>query len=319
MPKIAIIGAGVSGAYFYRMLKERRPDIRVDIFTQTVNNQCHMRSCGWVVSYPVYQSLGKNLNIDLERFIFSKFRQIEIDGKVIGADNAVINKPALIEKFLEGAALRFDTCDTDKYDRIIDATGKRVYFPPVPADKYVTIHQVRIADDARSFPAIAVRWDRNNKDMMYMIPVGDGTGHIGFGSLVAPEKSREELQKYIAGKKIVCGCSSNLWFGGPVFPLVRDKFIAVGESAGLVDPLSGMGITPAMDSAAALVKYWDSPAEYERYVKIKYSFMSRLIKARDGEPWPLRLYDLMFALKNEYTLLGFRPGMDTAMRKLSPK
>jgi flavin-dependent dehydrogenase len=317
LQKIAIIGAGVSGACLYRMLQVHRPEIKADIYAIPMATRCRTRSCGWGVSYPVFKKMGENLKIDLEQFIYYRFRQIDFDGKVIPADNAVIDKPGLIQKLLEGSNPIFDPPDISKYDRVIDATGKRIYLPPRPDDKYVTIHQVRVFDASRSCPGIRVRWDKDNKDMLYIIPVGDGTVHIGYGSVIAPEKSLVELNKYTTGKKEICRCTSDLWFGGPTLPLVQGKFIAVGESAGLVEPCSGMGITPAMDSAAALVTRWDNPAAYEHYIKNKYSFMSRLKRARDGEPWVSRLFDVALSVKNEYTLLGFRPGIGTALRKFS--
>jgi flavin-dependent dehydrogenase len=319
LQKTAIIGAGVSGSYLYRVLREQRPDILADIYTVPVNTKCQARPCGWIVSYPEFKRLGKNLEIDFEQFISGRFKQGEIDGKVIPADNVVINKPVLIQKLLEGSDPIFKPPDMSKYDRIIDATGKRVYLPPRPADKYVTIHQMRLLDESCTYPSINIRWDKDHKDMLYIIPVGDGTVHIGYGSLIAPEKWLEELHKYIKDKKVICSCTSALWFGGPTFPLVQGKFIALGESAGLVETCSGMGITPAMDSAAALVACWDKPAGYERYIKKKYSFMSRLKRARDGEPWASRFFDVALSVKNEYSLLGFRPGIATVLRKLSPK
>jgi hypothetical protein len=77
-----------------------------------------------------------------------------------------------------------------------------------------------------------------------------------------------------------------------------------------------MGITPAMDSARALVKFWDRPTKYKRYIERKYSFMSRLKRARNGEPSALMLLDIILSLRGEYSLLGFRPGVRTAFNKL---
>ena len=317
MNRTAIIGNGIGGAYLYRMLRERRPDIEVDIYTTPVSSKCKTRACGWIVNYSRLKELGASLNFDFEPFITGRFGQIEIDGVRMPADNVVIDKPAVLKKLPGDASPIYNTPDISAYERIIDATGRRIYLPPRPDNEYVKIHQVRLIDNSRSYPSIGVHWDKSDKDMLYMIPVGDGTLHIGYSSIASPENSRNELKKYIKDKEVLCSCVSTLWFGGPTFPVVNGKFIAIGESAGLVDPLSGMGITPAMDSARALVEFWDNPAGYQRYIERKYSFMSRLKKARDGEPSPLMLLDILLSLRSEYALLGFRPGIRMAYNKLS--
>ncbi len=317
MTRTAIIGCGVSGSYLYRMLSRYRPDIQVDIYAIPVNTQCKIRPCGWIVSYPEFKKLGDGPGMDFEQFVMGRFSEIEIDGKRIPAENAVINKPLMIEKLLGDTSLIYDTPDVSKYDRIIDATGKRTYFLPRPNDEYVTIYQMRALDNSQSYPRLNVHWDRYCKDMLYLIPLGDGTLHIGHGSLITSEMSKNEIARYISGKKIVCSCVSTLWFGGPNFPLVRDKFIAIGESAGTVDPLSGMGITPAMDTARTLVEHWDNPLEYQRRIKHKYAFMARLKRARDGEISLMRLFNIAISVSKEYSLVGFRPGIYTTFKKLT--
>lgn len=47
-----------------------------------------------------------------------------------------------------------------------------------------------------------------------------------------------------------------------------------------MEPLTGIGITPAMDSARLMVENWDDSVSYERELLSRYSYMVR--QARIG-------------------------------------
>ena len=46
----------------------------------------------------------------------------------------------------------------------------------------------------------------------------------------------------------------------------------------MVEPLTGFGITPAMDSARLMIESWDDPVSYEREILSRYSYMVRLVR-----------------------------------------
>ncbi|GAJ22115.1 unnamed protein product, partial [marine sediment metagenome] len=88
-----------------------------------------------------------------------------------------------------------------------------------------------------------------------------------------------------------------------------NKIIGIGESIGLVDPLSGVGIIPAMFSARALVDYWYDLKGYEEYIKHTYGYLSRgAVALRSNNP-VVKAFNLILACKESSKLTGFNVGI----------
>ncbi|GAI90554.1 unnamed protein product, partial [marine sediment metagenome] len=129
----------------------------------------------------------------------------------------------------------------------------------------------------------------------------------GYGSI--KDNNSKEFKQLLAGRKVKCSCSSELWMGGPIFPVFNNKIIGIGESIGLVDPLSGVGIIPAMDSAKALVDYWYDLKGYEEYIKHTYSYFSRgAVALRSNNP-VVKAFNLILACRESSELVGFTVGI----------
>jgi flavin-dependent dehydrogenase len=77
------------------------------------------------------------------------------------------------------------------------------------------------------------------------------------------------------GGRTICGCQGYIRATGPILPLVEGGVWAVGEAGGIVDPLTALGIVPAMVSARLLVDNWDDAAGYEAAVFKKYGWFKQ--------------------------------------------
>ncbi len=87
------------------------------------------------------------------------------------------------------------------------------------------------------------------------------------------------------------------------------KFCGIGESIGLVDPLTGAGIIPAMFSARALIDYWYDLKGYEEYIKHSYGYLSRgAVALRSNNPI-VKAFNLTLSCKESSKLVGLNVGI----------
>ncbi|QNT76026.1 NAD(P)/FAD-dependent oxidoreductase [Dehalogenimonas etheniformans] len=274
--RIAIMGCGSGGSYLYRLLRYRNLDLNITLFDQPTANSCGIKCCAWGVSHPLFAQLCAEAGIDSEAFIISQYDHVVINGQRLKADLAIIDKPALVKNFLGGAE-QFDPAavDISSYDRVIDATGsERVFLPATDATPVVSAVQVRLKARAPRAPTAVFN---PGGGYSWLFPIGEDEVHLGSLSPQGFDVAREELKKMMSGSKseAVCSCRGKIRCHGPVTPFVQDKVWGIGESIGLVDPVTGAGIVPAMTSAKQLVDHWDSPSEYQGVVMQRFSYMMK--------------------------------------------
>ena len=301
--KTAIVGAGIGGSYLYRLLKQRRQNVTVDIFSIKSKTACLIRPCGWLINYPEMIKLIKEVGMNLDQYVLKRFSTVLVFGKHIPASIATIDKPRLIKDFLSGAEVEYSVPDVSQYDRVIDATGRRAFLPKRDERLLVKVNQARCEGNGREFPEYIVD---NFHGLGYFIPLGNTT-HIGYGSI--KNSGTEEISALLAGRTIICSCTSDLWMGGPIFPVIYGKFCGIGESIGLVDPLTGAGIIPAMFSARALIDYWYDLKGYEEYIKHTYGNLSRgAVALRSNNP-VVKAFNLALSCRESSKLVGLNVGI----------
>src|SRR4030042_5928344 len=103
--RIAIVGAGTTGAYCYRLLTTQ--GLQVDIFDRTRKTACGINPCAWGTSRGFTEQL-RAAGLDPEKYILQKFDSVIMDEVRIRGELMNINKPALIRDLLGGAKLRGD-------------------------------------------------------------------------------------------------------------------------------------------------------------------------------------------------------------------
>lgn len=302
--KTAIVGNGVGGGYLYRLLKQRFPEDEIEVFGKKNGTSCLIRPCGWLINYPLFLKLGEEANIDFDRYVMKRFNRMILQSKEIPSDVASIDKPLLIQGLFKGVRVKYSKPDISQYDRVIDATGKRVFLPKRDERLLVKVYQARCEGNVKEFPEAIVD---NFHGLGYLIPLGNNSTHIGYGSI--KDNNSKEILALLAGRTILCSCTSELWMGGPIFPVTFGKFCGIGESIGLVDPLSGVGIIPAMFSARALVDYWYDLKGYEEYIKHTYGYLSRgAIVLRSNNP-VVKAFNLILSCRESSKLAGFNVGI----------
>lgn len=282
--KVAIMGCGPGGSYLYSLLRRKKPGIEVVLFNMPQHTACGIKGCAWGVSWLQFAQLCREVGGIPERYMLGKYNQVLVNQLKVGAEVAMINKPLLIEDLLGGQApLNPSGVDLNAFDRIVDATGaQRAYLSPCPNPQVAITMQTRIVVETLPHPMIFV-----NRDTGYswLMPLNEGEAHLGALSHLGLEAAWQDMQKIkhsLNDSRTLCACLGQIRCHGPVRPFTEGKIWGLGETIGLVDPIAGAGIVPAMTSAKLMVENWESAANYERRIWRRYSYMAREARAVSG-------------------------------------
>ncbi len=298
--KIAIAGAGLTGAYLYRLLRNQRDD--VDVFARDPGTKCGINPCAWGTSRG-FAELVKASALEPARYIKRRFDYVAIDERKIKGELMTFDKPRLVKDLLDGAEIKDSSLNPAAYDRIIDATGvSRAFLPRIQDDIILPCIQWRI--QAGTLPENRIKLGRIG--YAWCFPLSNDQYHMGCGSLISdPHKIIAELGWMQSSdqktRKVICACKGQIRLTAPQYaqPFVTGNRVwGVGESIGCVAPLAGDGVIPGMKSVQILLKWWDNPDGYTKAILKEFSWMKserRVIdKLRANEPldvsdaWVLR-------------------------------
>ncbi len=313
--KIAIMGAGLTGAYLYRLLDRNR--YKVDIFDLMPRTRCGIKPCAWGTSTG-FEEQVKNAGLSPEKYLRVRSDRVVMDGIKIPADLTTFDKPKLIEDLLQGARIEQRRPDVTAYERIIDATGvSRAFLPPVVDDIILDCIQYRIRTDA----VLENRIELGGIGFAWAFPLSGNEYHIGCGSLLSDPLERLKQLGWIGGEgprsSTLCGCQGRIRLTGPHYslPFVTTDGPAavwgVGEAIGCVAPLAGDGIVPGMKSVDLLIEQWDDPDRYSHAIQREFAWMKSERKVIDKlrRKRPLGLNDARILRRNSR-----RMGMEVRLR-----
>ncbi len=292
--KIAIAGAGMTGAYLYRLLDKERHTVQV--FDGAPKTRCGLTPCAWGTSRG-FADLVAAAGLDPHAYVLKKTDHVIIDGLRIPADLMTIDKPRLVGDLLEGAAIAHEELDAACYDRIIDATGAaRSFLPPVQDDVILECAQWRIETETR----LENRIQLGEIGYAWSFPLFPKEYHVGCGSLAGEPRTIMEEIGWIDRERqnIRCACAGAIRLAAPrhARPFVAvhgtTEIWGIGEAIGCVAPLAGDGIVPGMRSVQILMQWWDDSSGYTEAILREFAWMEderRVIdKLRSGKRLTLR-------------------------------
>lgn len=268
--RIAIAGAGISGAFMYRLLKACSYD--VTIFDKEKRTNCGISPCAWGTTKGFEDLVGR-AGLNPLDYILRSIDHIWFDEIKVKAYMLTIDKPKLIKDLL-GDALINDAklLKTTDYDMVIDATGvARAFLPKIPKDLISPCHQYRMVSDVPDEMRIKV----SKIGYAWIFPLSDKEFHVGAGSLVLdPLKILRSLR---FTDKLKCTCASHVRLTAPMGsrPFVHSNVWGIGEAIGCVAPILGEGIIPGMKSALLLLENIDSLADYEQAILKEFAWMEK--------------------------------------------
>lgn len=279
--KIAIAGAGTTGAYCYRLLKNLGLDVHP--YDKKKKTACGINPCAWGTSEG-FVDLVSFAGLSPEKYILQRFHSVIMDEVPVKGELMTFDKPSLIRDLLGGVEVREGRIPTRRYDRIIDATGvSRSYLPPVKDDVLLPATQCRIQTDER----LENRIKLGGVGYAWCFPLGSMGYHIGCGSLLGDPAVYLDGLGWLPKRsstppaKVRCACRGKLRLTGPhdSQPFFVDgpsnSIWGVGEAIGCVAPLAGDGIVPGMRSVHLLLQHWENPEAYTAAVLKEFDWMKR--------------------------------------------
>ena len=277
MPKILIAGAGIAGSYLWRLLiKKGLSPKDIEVVDPGSRTRCGIPPCGFATTKQFF-SLCREVGLEPEKYIlaspeigYANSRKFTVKGHIFSID-----KPAFIKGLLGGEAVKSSPGDM-AVERIIDATGTaRAYIGKYEHDILYPCVQRKV-----EFPEQPVLAEyAHNVGYAWVIPLEGRNAHVGIGSSTYDSEAMKKVIDGLAqGTRTICACQGFIRGTGPILPQVRGNVWAVGEAGGMVDPISGAGIVPAMISAKLLVEHWDDPEGYEAAIMKKYGWFRKAAK-----------------------------------------
>ncbi|HME42525.1 MAG TPA: NAD(P)-binding protein [Syntrophorhabdales bacterium] len=275
--KIAIVGAGMTGAYLYKLLVAK--GYSVDIFDRNPGTRCGLTPCAWGTSRG-FAELVKASGLDPSRYVLKRPDHVIIDELKIGADVMTIDKQMLIRDLLQDVDVNHSRPDARHYDRVIDATGvSRAFLPLIKDDFILPCVQFRVRSDG----PLENRIRLGRIGYAWCFPLSGDEYHIGCGSPISDPRTILKALGWMGNdasrRKIVCACAGTIRLAGPQcsLPFVADgadhEIWGVGEAIGCVAPLAGDGIIPGMRSAQILMEHWDDASGYTRAILREFRWM----------------------------------------------
>lgn len=275
--RIAIAGAGMSGAYlFRRLINGGFKDI--DLFDVKNNNPCGCRPCAWGFA-PIAETYNLLAKVtDPDRFELQRSEMISFDGIDIRSNMLTMNKPALIKEMIGNTEIKQGPIDLTEYDRVIDATGvSRAYLSPIKDDYIAECTQYRV----RTEEPLGFWFRTTSVGYEWCFPLGGDEFHIGIGSLKSDVRSYRPLKNKDGrdlSVQVRCKCQSSVRLTSPFYsqPFVKDqKIVGIGESIGAVAPLASDGNLYAMQCGEMLLENWDDLDRYSERVLKRYDWMRK--------------------------------------------
>ena len=278
--KLAISGAGMTGAYLYRVLKKE--GYEAELFDLKRISRCGLKPCAWGTSAGFIE-LVKQAGLDAEKYILQRLDYVLMDDVRIKAELMVFDKPQLVKDLLKDAEIHFTPLPLHRYDRVIDATGvSRVLLPPIKDDIVMGCRQYLI----ETREPLENRIKLGGIGYAWCFPLSRDLYHVGCGSLLAdPQRILKDLGWLESTspqyeKKILCSCSGDIRLTGPFQsqPFVSEGtgegIWGIGEAIGCVAPLAGDGVVPGMQSVQLLLKKWGKPQEYTNAILGEFRWMN---------------------------------------------
>jgi flavin-dependent dehydrogenase len=316
--RIAVVGAGVAGAYLMNRIP---PEHEVEAFEMRTEKNWYT-VCAWGTSRPFIKDLVAEAGFDFDDYVLHTGKQMVVD---LGDEELKIPLKGLVtydkhrlthdmirgKKIHWGAHMKEAGEQLEKFDVVVDATGlHRSLLPRVEGDILIPSLEYQVKskdlpyDDfvIKPYPGISGYW--------WYFPLGDGMAHVGAGDLRGAY--RGELDEFV--RKYNCEVLRRM--GRPVRvtppklmePFFEGKVVGVGECVGTVYPMLGEGIIPSMQCANLFVEHLGDSEGYREAVLRHFAIYAKVfefIKAKiDGnfsllKMWPTLLSIYWYMRSNE--------------------
>jgi len=295
-----VIGAGPAGAAFayFAGLK----GYKVNVYEMLPAPG--LKPCGWAVP----RKVNEILKIPSE-FILTEIRGVRVylDGRLVGERREggvwgyIVNKPLLIRYLLEQAerveyrvracvgrqGLVIGSMLKAESSSVVVAAGN--LWSGAPRDRIYAV-QVLLEFDKKleDSDVVEIWFDSRMVGYYWFFPEGEKRARVGVGGYEEPQSLLERLERFLSehpkaklGTRIEPVRGSHIVVSGPQQHLMDGIPPVIGEAAGLVYPISGEGIRPALESGKKLLEALESGKPLSKLMEKTVSVMKRQKKLLD--------------------------------------
>ena len=325
--KLAVVGAGVAGAYLMNRLP---PGVEAEAFEMRTEKNWYT-VCAWGTSEPFIADMVKQAGFNFEDYVLHRGKSMLVD---LGDEQLNLNlkglvtydKHRLTEDMLKGkkvhwgAQIRGANDGFEGFDGVVDSTGMhRSLLPKIKDDLLIPSLEYQVKSKDLPYDDFVIKPYPRMSGYWWFFPLGDGMAHVGAGDLLG--RYRGELDEFVS--KYHCEVLRRI--GRPVRvtppkfaePFYDGKVVGVGESIGTVYPMLGEGIIPSMQCVNLFVDHMGDREGYRKavldhfaiYAKV-YEFIKAKVENRFSlmRMWPTLLSIYLYMRRNER-----RYGLETRM------
>ncbi|HUK79093.1 MAG TPA: NAD(P)/FAD-dependent oxidoreductase, partial [Nitrososphaerales archaeon] len=206
--KLAVVGAGVAGAY---MMNRLPAGVEAEAFEMRTEKNWYT-VCAWGTSQPFIRDMVKQAGFSFDDYVLHKGKKMRVD---LGDDELNINltglvtydKHRLTEDMLKGKKVHWGAQVKEAngslagFDTVVDATGlHRSLLPKIKDDLLVPSLEYQVKSKDLPYDDFVIRPYPGLSGYWWFFPLGDGMAHVGAGDLQG--RYRYELDDFV--KKYHC-------------------------------------------------------------------------------------------------------------------
>jgi len=298
--KIAVVGAGVAGAYLMNRIP---PEYQAEAFEMRTEKNWYT-VCAWGTSQPFIRDLVKMAGFEFDDYVLHKGNKMIVD---LGDEKLEIPLSGLVtydkhrlthdmikdKKVHWGEQVKEPNGPLKDFDMVVDATGlHRSLLPKIQDDLVIPSLEYQVKSKELPYDDFVIRPYPSLSGYYWYFPLGDGVAHVGAGDLKG--RYRGELDDFV--RKYHCEVVRRI--GRPVRvtppkfcePFFDGKVVGIGESIGTVYPMLGEGIIPSMQCVNLFVEHLGDPEGYRRAVLEHFAIYGKVydfIKAKIDDRFSL--------------------------------
>ena len=325
--KIAVVGAGVAGAYLLNRIPSEH---QAEAFEMRTEENWYT-VCAWGTSQPYIRDLVKKAGFNFDDYVLHKGKkmivqlgdeelEIPLKGLVTYDKHQLTHDMIKGKKVHWGAQIKEQNGHFEGFDTVVDATGlHRSLLPKIKDDLVIPSLEYQVKSKELPYDDFVIRPYEGITGYWWYFPLGDGMAHVGAGDLRG--RYRGELDEFV--KKYHCEVVRRI--GRPVRvtppklaePFFDGKVWGVGESIGTVYPMLGEGIIPSMQCVNLFVDHFGDKEGYRKAVLEHYAIYAKVyqfIKAKVEDKFSLmRMWPTLFSIYWYMRRNETRYGLETRM------
>jgi flavin-dependent dehydrogenase len=279
--KIAICGAGFSGLLLAHSLSK---DHEVTVFDLSPEIRT---VCGWGIPTSLFQIVAAKHGLDPGDYILCKPRELIIDQghkvRHIPVSNlCTFHKEKFMRDLVQSTTATFkwgQTLEnTDEFDAVVDATGKRDILGKLPSDKFFATYQVKVIfppgmpepDFYMGFPP---RQELSTIRYLWQFPLSEDTAFVGCMATNGKKTYKmvnDFLQKFQrkSNDYYICAKQARVLRLGPPqssLPFFKGNVVGVGNSIGAITSFGEGNELAALTADLLAENISDSSLDFSRY------------------------------------------------------